>query len=124
MGASRVVMHQIVAPSEVDALGICFGGQVSCSCRGLLAAAVACLSVQLAQSWGRPWPTGRGYNARPADARAPFSAVYVAQRAPDWLLRHRSWQQSYLRPTGSDSMMWREGLLLRKLCCCCRCCPG
>lgn len=29
MGATRIVMHQIVAPSEVDALGICFGGQVS-----------------------------------------------------------------------------------------------
>jgi hypothetical protein len=28
MGATRIVMHQIVAPSEVDALGICFGGQV------------------------------------------------------------------------------------------------
>ena len=28
MAASRVVMHQIVLPSEVDALGICFGGQV------------------------------------------------------------------------------------------------
>ena len=27
MAASRVVMHQIVMPSEVDALGICFGGQ-------------------------------------------------------------------------------------------------
>ena len=27
MAASRVVMHQIVLPSEVDALGICFGGQ-------------------------------------------------------------------------------------------------
>lgn len=28
MGATRIVMHQIVAPAEVDALGICFGGQV------------------------------------------------------------------------------------------------
>jgi acyl-CoA hydrolase len=29
MDATRIVMHQIVAPTEVDALGICFGGQVS-----------------------------------------------------------------------------------------------
>jgi hypothetical protein len=28
MDATRIVMHQIVAPTEVDALGICFGGQV------------------------------------------------------------------------------------------------
>ena len=28
MAASRVVMHQIVLPAEVDSLGICFGGQV------------------------------------------------------------------------------------------------
>ena len=28
MAATRVVMHQIVMPAEVDALGICFGGQV------------------------------------------------------------------------------------------------
>lgn len=28
MAATRVVMHQIVLPSEVDSLGICFGGQV------------------------------------------------------------------------------------------------
>jgi hypothetical protein len=28
MSASRMVMHQIVAPAEVDTLGICFGGQV------------------------------------------------------------------------------------------------
>ena len=28
MAATRVIMHQIVMPSEVDALGICFGGQV------------------------------------------------------------------------------------------------
>lgn len=31
MAATRVVMHQIVLPSEVDSLGICFGGQVSAS---------------------------------------------------------------------------------------------
>lgn len=29
MLATRVVMHQIVLPSEVDVLGICFGGQAS-----------------------------------------------------------------------------------------------
>ena len=29
MAATRVVMHQIVLPAEVDSLGICFGGQVS-----------------------------------------------------------------------------------------------
>ena len=28
MAATRVVMHQIVLPAEVDSLGICFGGQV------------------------------------------------------------------------------------------------
>lgn len=28
MAATRVVMHQIVMPSEVDAHGICMGGQV------------------------------------------------------------------------------------------------
>jgi hypothetical protein len=27
MDATRIVMHQIVAPAEVDVLGICFGGQ-------------------------------------------------------------------------------------------------
>lgn len=32
MGATRIVMHQIVAPAEVDALGICFGGQVCRQC--------------------------------------------------------------------------------------------
>ncbi|GFH06410.1 uncharacterized protein HaLaN_01037, partial [Haematococcus lacustris] len=31
MAATRVVMHQIVLPSEVDGSGICFGGQVSSS---------------------------------------------------------------------------------------------
>ena len=31
MAASRVVMHQIVLPAEVDSLGICFGGQVRCT---------------------------------------------------------------------------------------------
>lgn len=30
IAATRVVMHQIVRPAETDALGICFGGQVSC----------------------------------------------------------------------------------------------
>lgn len=29
MDATRIVMHQIVAPTEVDALGICTGGQVT-----------------------------------------------------------------------------------------------
>ncbi len=29
MAATRVVMHQIVLPAEVDSLGICFGGQVA-----------------------------------------------------------------------------------------------
>ncbi len=29
IAATRVVMHQIVRPAETDALGICFGGQVS-----------------------------------------------------------------------------------------------
>ena len=33
MDETRVVMHQIVMPMEVDALGICFGGQVSCFIR-------------------------------------------------------------------------------------------
>jgi acyl-CoA hydrolase len=28
MDATRIVMHQIVMPVEVDTLGICFGGQV------------------------------------------------------------------------------------------------
>ncbi len=28
MAATRVVMHQLVMPAEVDTLGICFGGQV------------------------------------------------------------------------------------------------
>lgn len=28
MGTTRVVMHQIVLPSDSDTLGICFGGQV------------------------------------------------------------------------------------------------
>ena len=28
MSATRVVMHQIVLPGEVDAAGVCFGGQV------------------------------------------------------------------------------------------------
>ena len=28
MSATRVIMHQIVLPSEVDMMGICFGGQV------------------------------------------------------------------------------------------------
>lgn len=28
MSATRVIMHQIVLPSEVDLMGICFGGQV------------------------------------------------------------------------------------------------
>lgn len=28
MAATRVVMHQMVMPAEVDSLGICFGGQV------------------------------------------------------------------------------------------------
>lgn len=32
MAATRVVMHQIVMPAEVDILGICRGGQVSCAC--------------------------------------------------------------------------------------------
>lgn len=32
MAATRVVMHQIVLPSEVDSLGICFGGQVPSCC--------------------------------------------------------------------------------------------
>ena len=31
MSATRVIMHQIVLPSEVDLMGICFGGQVSAS---------------------------------------------------------------------------------------------
>lgn len=43
MGATRVVMHQIVAPSEVDALGICFGGQVCmCVCANNCGACVLC----------------------------------------------------------------------------------
>ena len=28
MGTTRIVMHQIVLPSDSDTLGICFGGQV------------------------------------------------------------------------------------------------
>lgn len=32
MAATRVVMHQIVLPAEVDSLGICFGGQVGVLC--------------------------------------------------------------------------------------------
>ena len=31
MAATRVVMHQLVMPAEVDTLGICFGGQVPVS---------------------------------------------------------------------------------------------
>ncbi|KAK9815553.1 hypothetical protein WJX72_005621 [[Myrmecia] bisecta] len=44
MAAARVVMHQIVMPSEVDSLGICFGGQVLSwidICAGLAAKTVA-----------------------------------------------------------------------------------
>ena len=29
MSSTRVVMHQIVLPGEVDTAGVCFGGQVS-----------------------------------------------------------------------------------------------
>lgn len=32
MAASRVVMHEIVLPHMVDAMSICFGGQVSAVC--------------------------------------------------------------------------------------------
>eukprot|EP00798_Chlamydomonas_sp_ICE-L_P024461 gene24461-10061_t len=42
--ATRVVMHQIVMPSEVDSLGICFGGQVLSwidVCAGLSAKSLA-----------------------------------------------------------------------------------
>ena len=49
MAATRVVMHQIVLPSEVDALGICFGGQV----RAVLQAAsslITALPPRVAQS--------------------------------------------------------------------------
>lgn len=31
MGTTRVVMHQLVLPANVDLLGICFGGQVGCN---------------------------------------------------------------------------------------------
>ena len=44
MATSRVVMHQIVLPSDTDALGICFGGQVLGwidVCAGLAAKSVA-----------------------------------------------------------------------------------
>ncbi|CAL8463592.1 g3126 [Coccomyxa elongata] len=44
MAATRVVMHQIVLPAEVDSLGICFGGQVLSwidICAGLAAKTVA-----------------------------------------------------------------------------------
>lgn len=35
MSATRVVMHQIVLPSEVDMLGICFGGQVQSGAKNM-----------------------------------------------------------------------------------------
>ena len=44
MGTTRVVMHQIVLPSDSDTLGICFGGQVLGwidVCAGLAAKTVA-----------------------------------------------------------------------------------
>ncbi len=44
MATTRVVMHQIVLPSDTDALGICFGGQVLGwidVCAGLAAKTVA-----------------------------------------------------------------------------------
>lgn len=53
MGATRIVMHQIVAPSEVDSLGICFGGQVLSwidVCAGLAAKTLAhgpCVTVSV-----------------------------------------------------------------------------
>ena len=44
MSTTRVVMHQIVLPSDTDSLGICFGGQVLGwidVCAGLAAKTVA-----------------------------------------------------------------------------------
>ena len=40
MACTRVVMNQIVMPSEVDTMGICIGGQVSEVDEGLLALAL------------------------------------------------------------------------------------
>lgn len=53
MDATRIVMHQIVAPTEVDALGICFGGQVLSwidICAGLSAKTLArgpCVTISV-----------------------------------------------------------------------------
>eukprot|EP00775_Hariotina_reticulata_P000987 gene987-1314_t len=53
MDASRIVMHQIVGPAEVDVLGICFGGQVLSwidLCAGLSAKTLArgpCVTVSV-----------------------------------------------------------------------------
>ncbi|WIA38284.1 hypothetical protein OEZ86_001624 [Tetradesmus obliquus] len=53
MDATRIVMHQIVAPTEVDALGICFGGQVLSwidVCAGLSAKTLArgpCVTISV-----------------------------------------------------------------------------
>eukprot|EP00879_Flechtneria_rotunda_P012044 GHRR01012579.1.p1 GENE.GHRR01012579.1~~GHRR01012579.1.p1 ORF type:complete len:498 (+),score=231.63 GHRR01012579.1:180-1673(+) len=53
MDVTRIVMHQIVAPSEVDELGICFGGQVLSwidICAGLSAKTLArgpCVTVSV-----------------------------------------------------------------------------
>jgi hypothetical protein len=56
MAATRVVMHQIVMPAEVDALGICFGGQVGLyACRG----AHPCSSSGARQGRGRGPGPGR-----------------------------------------------------------------
>lgn len=53
MSSTRVVMHQIVLPSDTDSLGICFGGQVLGwidVCAGLAAKTVAkgpCVTASL-----------------------------------------------------------------------------
>ena len=48
MSSTRVVMHQIVLPGEVDTAGVCFGGQVSHASRLPPDTQLACSSQPLA----------------------------------------------------------------------------
>ena len=47
----RVVMHQLVLPSEVDGLGICFGGQV-CVCVCMCVCVCVCVCQVLRYMFG------------------------------------------------------------------------